>query len=292
MENKIEYQPKILILSGGGPKGIAYVGVLEALYQKTNFDINKLEILSGSSIGGVICFAICLGYTISEMKEWFLLTECSLLCPAIYKNSSEKILPLLYKYYSLSDGYEITKILINLFLLKKIDEKTYTFEDLYQKTGKLLVITGSNLTLKKCDYFSYLKTPKMKIIDALLITTRIPYIFPYIKYNEYIYVDGHLFDPFPVKGCGKQNIKNKEMLGIQLIPFEKTLKIENIKDFTFSIMQGLSHQYIKKIINKYKKKIINIKEDNDFFNINIDICKMKELFNKGFESGVKYVEEL
>lgn len=293
--NKINFQPNILVISGGGPPGIAFIGVLTAFQNNTDIDINKINILSGSSIGGVICFAICIGYTLTEINQWFISTDFSVLCPVLYdKKSSQKILPLLYKSYSLSNGDEIKKILINVFIFKKYNYTTLTFEELYEQTGKLLVLSGSNLNLKKCDYFSHIKTPKMKIFDALLITTRIPYIFPYITYNNYVYVDGHLFDPFPIKGCGKINIrenKNK-IIGIKFVSENNSIKIENIKDFTFSIIDGLSHQYIKKIINKYKKYIVEVKVDTDFFNLNITVPKLNEMFNKGLVSGETYIKNI
>jgi predicted acylesterase/phospholipase RssA len=293
--NIIDFQPNILVISGGGSKGIAFVGVLTAFRNKTNFDINKIKILTGSSIGGVICFAICSGYTLDEIKQWFLSTNFSVLCPALYDEKySQKILPLLYKYYSLGNDDEIKKILINVFIFKKYNYQTLTFEELYKKTGKLLVLSGSNLNLKKCDYFSYIKTPKMKIFDALLITTRIPYIFPYIKYNDYVYVDGHIFDPFPIKGCGKMNIKENKnkIIGIRSVSENTNIKIENIKDFTISIIEGLSHQYTKKIINKYKKHIVSVEIDTDFFNLNINFPKLNEMFNKGLVSGVSYIDSI
>jgi predicted patatin/cPLA2 family phospholipase len=134
----------------------------------------------------------------------------------------------------------------------------------------------------------------MKIFDALLITTRIPYIFPYIKYNDYVYVDGHLFDPFPIKGCGKMNIKENKnkIIGIRSASENTNIKIENIKDFTISIIEGLSHQYTKKIINKYKKHIVSVEIDTDFFNLNINFPKLNEMFNKGLVSGVSYIDSI
>jgi len=150
----IKYQPEVLVISGGGPKGIAFVGILSELEEKTLFDINKIKILAGSSIGGVICTAICIGYSLQEMKDWFLSVDFSNLCPALYQhNYSRKILPLLYKSYSLSTGEEIREILIRTFIAKKYNPTTLTFKNLYDETGKLLVLTGSNLTTKECDTF-------------------------------------------------------------------------------------------------------------------------------------------
>ena len=289
-EYQPEYQPNILVISGGGPKGMAFVGTLSALEEKTLFNINKIKILSGSSIGGIICTAICLGYSLLEMKDWFLSVDFSNLCPALYQyNYDKKILPLLYKYYSLSTGDEIKEILIKTFEFKKYNYNTLTFKELYDKTEKLLVLTGSNLTTKECDYFSYNTTPNMKVFDALLITTRIPYVFPHIKFNvnqsnnhqsNNVYVDGHLFDPFPIRGCGKKNLKENKgkILGIVSLPLEKNTQIENIKNFTFSIIEGLSYQYMKKSIGKYKKCIISIKLETSFFDLRTTPDKMLRFF--------------
>ena len=288
MEN--EFKPNILVISGGGPKGIAFVGALTELENKTTFDSSKIKILSGSSIGGIICFALCVGYTLLEMKNWFLSIDFSILCPALYnENYSQKILPLLSSHYSLSTGDEINQVIINIFIYKNI-YTDITFGELYKKTGKLLVVTGSNLTLKRCDYFSNNTTPSMKILDALLITTRIPYIFPYIKYNDCIYVDGHLFDPFPVKGCNVKKEDRNKIIGIRTLS-RSSIQIENIRDFTISIIDGISNQYIRKLINKYKKNIIDIEVDTEFFNLKINTTEMNDLFNKGIQAGLSYLEE-
>jgi NTE family protein len=299
-ENKKEetikyFQPNILIISGGGSKGIAFVGILKSLQENTTFYIKNVNILSGSSVGGIIATAICLGYTLDEMKEWFLSTDFKQLCPSMYNNDhTQKILPLLYQSYSLSNGSEINEIIKKMFLIKSYDPDTLTFKQLYQLTGKLLILSGSNLTSKKCNYFSHIKTPDMKVLTATLITSRIPYVFPHIKYNNSVYVDGHLFDPFPIKGCGKEIIKqNKDkILGIISLSRDKDKYIKNIKDFTFSIIEGLSYQYMNKSYKKYKKCIIPVTLNVDFFTLNISKIEMNEMFNIGIQSGLTYVKNI
>lgn len=289
------FQPNILVISGGGPKGIAFIGALIAFKEKTTFDINNVKILSGSSIGGVISAAICFGYTLIEIKQWFLSIDFSELCPVLYNdNYNQKVLPLLYKSFSLSTGEEIKKILCKILLNKGFDPDTLTFNDLYKKTNKLLILTGSNLNNKKCDYFSNDDTPNMKIIEALLITTRIPYIFPPIKHNEIMYVDGHLFNPFPIKGCGKANIRSNKnkIIGLISLPVVNETKIENIKDFTFSIIEGISYQYIKKSIDKYKKYIIPIELKSSFFNLKTTIPEINKIFTTGFNAGELYIKNI
>jgi len=287
------FQPNILVISGGGPKGIAFIGVLEELEKITSFDIKKLKILSGSSIGGVICTAICLGYTIKEMKDWFISVDFTSLCPSMYDEKyTSKILPMVYNTFSLSSGSEIKKILYKTFLFKSININI-TFKELYEITNKLLVLSGSNLNNKQGTYFSYEKTPDMKVFEALLITTRIPYIFPYVEYDNNIYVDGHLFDPFPIKGCGRKNIKENKgkILGIISISSNDDNKIKNIKQYTFSIIEGISYQYMKKATEKYKKYIISVKINMGFFNVKTSTKEMENMFEDGQEAARLYIQK-
>jgi len=133
----IKYQPNILVISGGGSKGISFIGALIKLQEVTSLNINNIKILSGSSIGGIICTAICLKYSLQEIKEWFLSTDFSSLCPVLYdENYSSKILPQLYKKFSLSNGTELRNIIIKIFIYKCIDINI-TFKELYIKTNKL-----------------------------------------------------------------------------------------------------------------------------------------------------------
>lgn len=288
---KIEYQPNILVISGGGSKGISFIGALIKLQEVTSLNIDNIKILSGSSIGGIICTAICLNYSLQEIKEWFLSTDFSSLCPVLYDdNYSSKILPQLYKNFSLSNGTELRNIIIKTFIYKCIDINI-TFKELYIKTNKLLVLSGSNINTKKAEYFSYEKTPDMKVLDSLLITTGIPYIFPYTEINNNIYVDGHLFDPFPIKGCGKKNIKENKgkILGIISISQNNICEIKNIKQYTFSIIEGLSFYYIKKSTQKYKKYIISIEINKEFFDLKTSKEEMEKMFKSGEEAAYKYI---
>lgn len=287
------YQPNILVISGGGPKGISFVGALTELKEKKKFNIQKIKVLSGSSIGGVICTAICFGYTLEEIKEWFLSTDFSLLCPVLYdENYTTKILPILYKKFSIGTGEKIKDILEKTFFTKNIDINI-TFDDLYKKTNKILILTGSNLNTRKAEYFSYDKTPNMKILDALFITSRIPFIFPAITLNNNTYVDGHVFDPFPIKCCKKYIEKDKrKILGIVSFLSKKNKEINNIKKFTFSLIEGLSYQYMKKSIQRYKKNIISIEIDSSFFNLKISKNEMINMFEKGKLSANVFISNI
>ena len=67
MENKHKLG---LVLSGGGVRGVAHIGVIKALLEN---DIEP-DVVSGSSAGAVVGALYCNGYTPDQMLEFFKLT--------------------------------------------------------------------------------------------------------------------------------------------------------------------------------------------------------------------------
>jgi len=68
----MEKKYNTLVLSGGGQKGISFIGTLDTLQENSSFDINDILFLAGSSIGGIVCTALCIGYNLQEIKNIFL----------------------------------------------------------------------------------------------------------------------------------------------------------------------------------------------------------------------------
>ena len=289
----MEKKYNTLVLSGGGQKGISFVGVLKTLQENSNLNIDNINFLAGSSVGGIICTALCIDYTLEEIKNVFLSMNFLQLCPSLYdENYKGKIIDQIFFSYSISDGKNMKNILCELFTDKKININI-TFKELYQKSKKHLVLTGSNITDMIPEYFSYINTPNMSVMNALLITTRIPYIFPPITIDNKLYVDGHIFDPFPIRGFSNKIIKKNRnnMLGIIVTDFYKR-NITGIKDFTFSIIDGLLHQNIKRTTHKYKKSIItvNINNSETIPTFNLSRNDMIDMYNLGVSEGNKFID--
>lgn len=294
---KIKFDKEILVIAGGGEKGIAYIGALEYLENNTTFKIKDLKILSGSSIGGIICFGITIGMTLNEIKIKFLSSEFINVFKSIIENNDNvKIIPLITNHYSITDGKNVDNLLKKIFIEYKYNYETLTFKELYEKTSKNLVLTGSNLNTRKCEYFCYKKTPNMNVFTALKITSRIPFIFPFIKLNNYIYTDGHIFDSFPIKGCGSSKEIKKykgKILAIRSEIFNKQKIINNFKDYTFSIIEGLLYQYTKKSIGKHKKYTITINIEYSIFNMgNINKDLLNIFYEKGKKEAKKFIDNV
>ena len=61
-----------LCISGGGVNGISYISALNYLITNNYIKMDNIKLLIGSSIGGLICTFLVLGYTMNEIIEFIL----------------------------------------------------------------------------------------------------------------------------------------------------------------------------------------------------------------------------
>lgn len=153
-----------LVLSGGGARGLAHIGVYKALIEAGK----KPEIISGTSMGAVIGALIAGGYSAEEMEAI-----------AIDRVKS-KMFELNAPSLSLGTHRPVRKILMEL-LPEKIEDLEIP---LYLSSTNLS--TGENEILSKGNLY-----------DAIMASTSIPVAFKPIKIGEDYHVDGGLTNNLP-----------------------------------------------------------------------------------------------
>ena len=98
-----------LVLSSGGSKGIAHLGVIQALEEKGI----KFDMILGTSIGSLIGGAYAFGLTIEEMKE---------IAFSLKKNTITDYSLLFRKNKGIIKGKKIDKFLHKIFGDAKIED--------------------------------------------------------------------------------------------------------------------------------------------------------------------------
>lgn len=266
-----------LCLSGGGIMGLSFIGVLKYLENKKYINLNNVNIFVGTSAGSIISFFLILGYNIKEIKKIISNLNFQKLEPNI---DMIKIL----ENNGIDNGLKIMTIIIS-FLQEKFKIDDITFEELYNKTNKKLIIIGTNFTLLKEEVFSYELTPNMSVILAIRISISIPFIFTPILYNSNYYIDGGFTNCFPIKYCNKNST-----LGIY-ITFENNIKEINIINLLLGCLSIINNTITLKDIDNYN--VINIKSKNlDITDYNIDYKTKLEIINFGKNCAEKYLTNL
>lgn len=275
-----------LALSGGAFKSIGLLGVVK--YLEEIEIINRFKNYIGTSGGGIILFLILIGYKSNEIKN-VLKDEIDYLTDLNFQN-----IPNMYNDLGIDDGNKNNKLL-RKYLYSKLNLNSITFIEFAKKFGYNLILTGSNLTKERVDYFSIDTYPNMDIIEALLITSRVPLIYKPIKFNDDLYLDGALYCNFPVEYFEKNS---KDTLGITIM--QKNIKnydnvFNLVNNVMFSLMTKLSYDNIEK--NKDKYNICKIYFDNnsiDDINFSFNNMRMnidKDMFNNYMNNGYNQFKE-
>ena len=174
-----------LTLSGGVARGIAHIGAIKALREN---DI-EIDCVSGSSAGSIVAALYASNVSTEGMLEFV-------------KNAS------LYRIFKIA----LPKMgITNLNYLK---EKLEAFieEDHFEALPKKLYLAVSNLNTGKCEYLN-----SGSVINSVLASCSLPFLFSPIEIGESIYVDGGLLDNFPVKPLIEIE-KVNVLLGVNVVP--------------------------------------------------------------------------
>lgn len=163
-----EYKYKTgLVLSGGGARGFAHLGVLQALHESKIYP----EVISGTSAGAIAGVLYCDGYSPKEALE-------------IMKSESRlNYLRPTVPRFGLLQISGVAKILESHLRAK-------TFEQLKIP----LFVAATNLNHGRIEYFS-----KGELINPVIASSSIPVLFKPVVINMNSYVDGGVMDNLPIK---------------------------------------------------------------------------------------------
>jgi len=267
----------ILVCSGGGLKCLSFIGCLKALEE--NNVINNITTLAGSSSGGLILGFYSLGYSSNELIDIMNIIDIKKLTNLSIFNITNG--------YGLDNFHKIDK-LIQKYIHKKGFHFNITLKELFEKTNKTLILTGTKLNTQECVYMSHKNYPNLELHRAVRITMSIPLYFSITKYDEDYYIDGSCTNNYPI------NIFSHELdnvVGIYLNQTKNKVKnINSLKKFFSvlgsSLMVGLNNN----ILNGYEEQtiLVDVNLSNSLISISVD-DKLK-LYEIGYETVINYLK--
>jgi predicted acylesterase/phospholipase RssA len=286
---------KILIITGGAAKGVAYLGALSPFVEQLGDQfLKEIPIMVGASIGAMICASFQLGASLQEVRDVFTTNDLRKLLPSYYDKPQGNTLRRLTEKFSIDDGKAFDAFLRNSFTKRGKDPDTYTFRQLHEETKRTLIVTGSCLNTMKPCYYSWRTTPDMLVCQAIRITSGLPYIFPPIVKDRMMYVDGACYDPFPVRALSKKErkqVKQGNMLGIVGYTLDQTFDIKDIQQMTYAFAMGLQHNYMEMSTERYKKHIIRVPLSLSTSAFNVSSDESDELFLTGRHAGTQFISK-
>ncbi len=242
-----------LVLSGGGTRGFAHLGVIDALLEKGI----KPDVISGTSAGAIAGAFIAAGKTPKEIID-------------LLKKGS------FFKYTKIQlpkDG------LLKLDGLKELLKREITVKNIEDLEIPLFV-TISNLNTGEIEYRN-----KGKLEELILASSSIPILFAPVNILENRYVDGGLLDNIPI-----EPIRNdcEQIIVSNISPIKPKKEIKNLIDITIRTFYMSVNANMKKV--KQSSNIYIEPEGIESYEI-LSLSHANELYEIGYNSTKKMLEK-
>jgi predicted patatin/cPLA2 family phospholipase len=263
-----------ICLSGGGIKGISFIGCLKYISKYIN--IYNIKNWYATSVGAIVILFIILDYNIDEIEKFILNFNFSKIMSLNLNNIVNNI--------GLDDGKKFN-IFLKYFIKYKLNKDDISLIDLYKLTNKNINFIGTNLTKRKTDLINHINFPNMSLITAIRITTCIPIFYIPINYNNDYYVDGAVSNNFPIDYC-----IDKKYISF-CIRSEPITNLNNIFDvFNSCIDNIINNKDYCNIINDYVI-YINLYRVN-IMNYNLNYDEKKILIDDAYDIIKKHFDYL
>ena len=196
-----------LVLSGGGPSGIAYPTIFKALYEHDILDpeLSDIREMIVTSAGIIMAYCMLLRMDNCAIHEFIQRFDLS----SSLQLDDISVDGLLFEG-GLFEPSAVRNIIKSLtrHLLHKED---ITLHELYLQNPITLTVKVFNITKKVYEFISHHTHPTMSIITLAQITTSIPVLFKPIVYEGHTYCDGGIRSGYPYG-----HLPSPHYLGIKL----------------------------------------------------------------------------
>ena len=287
-QEKESKNPRVgLVLSGGGAKGLAHVGVLKTL---DSLGV-RVDYIAGTSMGAVVGALYASGYTGQQLDSIIRSTNFNLLISdkvprnskTFYerKNSEKYVLTLPFNNFkiqlpsSISRGQNVFNLLSKLTLnvsgindFSKLPIPFYCVATDIQ-SGEEVILDHGNLA------------------QAIAASSALPTLFQPVKLNNKLLMDGGIVNNFPVNGLLSKNLDY--IIGVDVQ--DDLLMVDELNSVSNIMLQINNFRAVEELNKKSKLLDIYIQPDVDDFSI-ISFGQGIKIIEEGQKETLKFLDRL
>lgn len=276
-----------LVLSGGGAKGFAHIGVLKVL-EEAGVEISYI---GGTSMGAIVGGLYASGYNARQIDSIFRATDFDQLLQDFIPRSSKNFygkrndelyaISLPFQKFRLGIPAALSKGLYNYNLLTKLTHNVRNVRDFNNLPIPFLCMatdieTGEEILLNK----GYLP-------QAMLASAAFPSLFSPVEINGRLLVDGGVTNNYPIDEI--RSLGANYIIGVDV---QDDLKDrEALKDATRILVQISNLQMIQRMDEKKAETDLYIKPDITEFGV-ISFDEGASIIRKGEEAAFSVYEKL
>ena len=276
-----------LVLSGGGAKGLAHIGVLKAIEQAGV----KIDYIAGTSTGAIVGALYASGYTASQLDLMFKQVDFSTLIqdqvPRRAKTFNEKDESIKYALTLPFDGFEISfptglsngQNIYNLF--SKLTSHVNHLTDFSKLPIPFLCVAtnaeNGEMVLLENGYL-----PR-----AVSASGALPTLFNPVVINDMILIDGGIVNNYPIKELKAKGVD--VIIGVDVQD-----GIKKKKDLTSAldiVLQVNNYASVKQMQTKIKDTDVFIKPNIEEFSV-VSFDDANRIVQAGFEAANQVTQKL
>lgn len=281
-------RPKVgLVLSGGGAKGLAHIGVLKAIEEAGI----QIDYIGGTSMGAIVGGLYASGYNAAQIDSIFKVSDFDRLLrdyiPRSSKNFYEKqnderyALTLPFDKGKIGIPYAYSKGLNIYGLLNKLLHNQRHVRDFNELPTPFLCIatdieTGKQVLLDR-GYLS----------QAIMASATFPSLFSPVVIDGKLLIDGGVVNNYPVDEVRK--LGADIIIGVDVQDGLRSRK--DLKNATRILVQISNLQMMEKMDSKKEKTNIYIKPDISDYSV-ISFSDGEAIIKKGEEASFAVYEKL
>jgi NTE family protein len=245
-----------VVLSGGGVRGFAHLGLLQAL-EELNI---KPDAISGVSAGAIVGALYAAGHSPQTIRD------------ILKKNS----------YFGWSSFLLNKDGLFSMKALRKVLQ-TYIPDNTFESLQKKLFITATDFANNEAITFS-----EGSLFDPVIASSSVPAIFEPVKMGDYLLVDGGLLNNFPV-----EPLENKcgLLIGCNVNFIPKGLG-NGKRIGKMNLIEKCFHMAIASVVySKVEKLDLFVEPDLHEFGM-FDVTKADLIYETGYQATMKHKNKL
>jgi len=262
-----------LVLSGGGARGLAELGVLKVL-KKNNI---RMDSIAGCSIGAVIgaCYAHnpdpdAIEQLLLKVKSRGDLSDYAFSTKGLIKG--QKLERHVAEYFADTDKKKEKETVKDI-------KKSFKFEDLKIP----LIINATDIVNQKEIIFD-----KGPLVPAVMASLSYPGFFTTRKIDDHICVDGGVMNPLPF------NLLTDADYLIMIDVSEENIKIDeesNFKDIVLQATLAMQRVIVEKSLDGCRTPYTVIRPEVDYHGV-LEFDDVSDLSKKGEIEANKHIEKI
>lgn len=221
-----------MVIAGGVIKSLSAIGCVRYL-EETN-RLSLIRNFLGCSAGSIMSLFLTLGFSSKEIEAFL---QHNLARPDVSSINIDEMFCLVERL-GLNRGKNIEAFVASMLSTKMGGLLDATFLDVAKHTGKNLIVCVTNLTKGKAEYWSVDTVPNMSVIKAIRASCCIPLVFTPVFHNSDIYVDGGLFDNFPIRYFSDSKLG--DVIGLNIMNKKTVQDIKENSEGTTSFVEYVS----------------------------------------------------